>query len=150
LFAERDKADQFVFRFKKPANTSGATNRPSAGEEAAIMKNYYGNTHILNADLKELNSNNGNRLRYHYYNADHTYQEMGRVGEGTGPLQLGVWFWDAKGNNCMLHEYPIDERANVVCHDYVVSRPLNVMQTQQTGQRKGTKFMIVPGHVYIP
>src|SRR5262249_10240963 len=86
-FAERDAADQFVFRFKKPANASAATKRPTPAQEQAIMKNYYKNTHILNADLTKLNSDNGNRIRYHYYNADHTYQEMGRVGEGVGPLQ---------------------------------------------------------------
>jgi predicted methyltransferase len=149
-FAARDKTDQFVLRFKKPANASGATKRPSAAQEAEIMKNYYGNTHILNADLTSENSGTGDRLRYHYYMPDHTYQEMGRVGEGPGPLQEGTWFWSAKGNNCMLHEFPLDERGNVVCHDYVVSRPLNEMQTQQTGARKGTKFKIVPGHVYIP
>jgi predicted methyltransferase len=149
-FAQQDATDQFVFRFKKPATASGATKRPTPAQEAEIMKNYYGNTHILNADLTALNGDNGNRIRYHYYNADHTYQEMGRVGEGPGPLQEGVWFWDAKGNNCMLHEYPLDERGNTVCHDYVHARPLNVMETQETGARKGTKFMIVPGHVRIP
>ncbi len=149
-FAVRDKADQFVLRFKKPASAPAATKRPSPAQEAEIMKNYYGNTHILNADLTGENSGTGDRLRYHYYMPDHTYQEMGRVGEGPGPLQEGTWFWSAAGYNCMLHEYPLDERGNVVCHDYVVSRPLNVMQTQETGARKGTKFKIIPGHVYIP
>lgn len=149
-FAARDKADQFVLRFKKPLTAPGATKRPTKAQEFAIMHNYYGNTHILNADLTGLNTGSGDRLRYHYYNADHTYQEMGRVGEGPGPLQAGKWFWDAKGNNCMLHQYPLDERAQVVCHDYVVDRPLNVMMTHPSGPRKGTKFMIVPGHVVVP
>ena len=150
-FVDRDSADQFVFRFKKPVNAPAATKRPTPQQEAAIMKNYYGNTHILRADLTVLNTGNGNRLRYHYYNADHTYQEMGRVGEGVGPLQEGTWWWSAKGNNCMLHQYPIDERGNLVCHDYVIARPIGQLSDEYPDRAdKGAKMNIVPGHVRIP
>ena len=144
-----DKSDQFVLRFRKPRNAPNTDKRPSKAQEDAIMKNYYGNTVVLNPQSKAANDK-GERTRTSFYNADHTYQEFGRMSDGPGPMQMGTWWWDADGHNCELHQFPIDERSNVVCHDYVIDRPLNVMMTHPSGQRKGTKFMIVPGHVHIP
>lgn len=116
LSKDRDKMDQYVLRFRKPANAPDTSKRPTAAEEAAIMKMYYGNTFIGRADMTALDTRTGNRIRYHYYSPDHTYQEFGRVGEGPGPMQSGTWYWDADGHNCQLHQFPLDERANVVCH----------------------------------
>jgi predicted methyltransferase len=101
-----DGVDQYVMRFKKPANASGATLRPKNDPLAG----YYGNTEISNAFSKGTVS--GNRPRYDLYNADGTYEEMGM----TNPLQEGTWYWDAAGHNCEIHQYPATQRNFIVCH----------------------------------
>jgi hypothetical protein len=92
----------------------------------------------------------GDRLRYSYFNPDHTYQEMGRVGEGPGPMQSGTWYWDADGHNCEIHQYPIDERQNIVCHvDETPGRRVGVVE-KQNPDGTGRPTEIVMGHVYVP
>jgi predicted methyltransferase len=144
--AEHDVNDQFLLRFKKPANASAADKRPSKAQEDAIMKNYYGNTVVLNPQSKAANSK-GQRTRTSFYNADHTYQEFGRLADGPGPMQMGTWWWDNAGHNCELHQFPIDERSNVVCHTDVFAREIGVVGGQ-TQDGSGQKQMIVKGHVY--
>ena len=51
-----------------------------------------------------------------FYHADGTYEEFGPPNSGNNPLQQGTWFWDAAGHNCMIHEYPYNQRDEVVCH----------------------------------
>jgi predicted methyltransferase len=141
----RDKTDQFILRFKKPANAPNTDKRPTKAQEDAILKNYYGNTLILNPQSKAV-SDNGQRTRTSYYNADHTYQEFGRLADGPGPMQAGTWWWDADGHNCELHQFPIDERSNVVCHIDVIPREIGVL-AGQTAEGGGQKTTIVKGHI---
>ena len=144
-YAQRDKNDQYVFRFKKPLNASSATKRPTAAQEANIMETLYGNTYLGNYHVTGI-SPKGERLRAAFYNPDHTYQEMGKVGEGPGPLQFGTWWWDAQGHNCELHQYPIDERGNVVCHLPKIRRPLNTeWHADEAGGYATNK--IITGHI---
>ena len=106
--AQRDKNDQFLLRFRKPANAPNTDHRPK-GEDP--LKNYYGNTIIHGVAAKEGVTvkdgriiagamkgvtPEGARVRYSYFNADGTYEEFGRIDEGPGPMQSGVWFWDAE------------------------------------------------------
>lgn len=142
--ANRDAADQFLMRFKKPTDASPGTKRPK--NENAIMKNYYGNTMVVGVDLDKGMSSTGDRIRTVYYNKDHTYQEFGRLDEGPGPMQMGTWFWDAEGHNCQLHQFPIDERSNIVCHIDVFARPVGVVRDQNPGGG-GKKVEIVKGHI---
>ena len=149
LYAVRDKNDQFAMRFKKPMAGPNTDKRPSPAEEAAIMKNYYGNTFIGRADMTALDTKTGNRTRFHYYSPDHSYQEFGRLGEGPGPMQAGVWFWDADGHNCQLHQYPLDERANTVCHVDVqpdAGFPFDVLSDGLYGNSKA-KVTFKKGHI---
>ena len=149
-FATRDAADQFLFRFKKPVNAPSADKRPTTAQEAEIMKAYYGNTFIARVGMKKANPLTGERLRHHFYNPDHTYQEFGRLSDGPGAFQGGTWYWDADGHNCMLHQYPADERQNVVCHTDVVltsKLPLNVITDGRYGGHPA-KLMLAKGHVY--
>jgi predicted methyltransferase len=101
-----DGIDQYVLRFKKPANASNETLRPKADPFAG----YYGNTEIGNYLSKGTVS--GNRPRYDLYNADGTYEEMGM----TNPLQEGIQYWDAAGHNCEIHQFPATQRNFIVCH----------------------------------
>jgi predicted methyltransferase len=143
-YPQRDKTDQYLLRFKKPVSASNATMRPSAAREAEVMKSLYGNTYLGNYTVNGISSK-GERLRIAFYNPDHTYQEMGKVGDGPGPMQLGTWWWDAKGHNCELHQYPIDERSNVVCHLAKVPEPVNVEWKGENGGYATNK--IIPGHI---
>ena len=144
--ATRDKADTFLLRFRKPANAPNTDKRPSKAQEDAIMKNYYGNTVVLNPQSKAANDK-GERTRTSFYNADHTYQEFGRMSDGPGPMQMGTWWWGADGHNCELHQFPIDERSNVVCHTDVFAREIGAIGGQRT-DGSGQKQMIVKGHVF--
>ena len=140
-----DRSDQYVLRFKKPANAANTDKRPTKAQEDTVMKNWYGNTMIFNVGV--VGNVSGRRIRHTFYNEDHTYQEFGPKGSGPGPMQSGTWFWDAEGNNCMLHQYPIDERALIVCHTDVVPRPLSVVISDRTDAAGPIKIEMVPGHV---
>jgi predicted methyltransferase len=142
-WAQQDKTDRYLLRFKKPANANPGDKRPK--DENAVMGNYYGNTQILGVGMKSVTPD-GNRIRHVFYNPDHTYEEFGRVGEGVAPMQAGTWFWDALGYNCMIHQFPIDERANLVCHEDIVSHPIGVVEDQKSGA-SAIKVEIVKGWV---
>jgi predicted methyltransferase len=165
IASERDGMVQYLLRFRKPPTAPATDKRPTAAQEHAIMDVYYGNTifhgvsdpnGIVVKDGKVVSgvivgiSPKGERLRYSYFNPDHTYQEMGRVGEGPGPMQSGIWYWDADGHNCEIHQYPIDERQNIVCHvDETPGRHIGVVE-KQNPDGTGRPTEIVKGHVYVP
>ncbi len=92
----------YLLRFKKPANASAETKRPKTDLLAA----FYGNT-SHNSALK-------GRARWVSYHKDGTFEEYGN--EPTWEQQ-GTWFWDAAGRNCMLKEFPQNERGSVICHN---------------------------------
>jgi predicted methyltransferase len=130
--------DKFVFKFRKPANMTG-DKRPPKG----TMNGYFGNTQVVNEGSDSAGGANGPRERREQYSADGTYQEFGHVGMGPAPMQAGRYFWDAAGHNCQLHEYPIDERGNVVCHDYIQAhKPGDVWGAQGNGR----PHKLVAGH----
>jgi predicted methyltransferase len=141
-WADGDRADHYVLRFKKPANAPNTDKRPK--NELAIMKNYYGNTFEFN--IGATGKKSGARVRFTYYNSDHTYQEFGRVGDGPGPMQAGTWWWDADGHNCMLHQFPTDERGNVVCHTDMVARALDTVVDDHTAGAGDVKIGMVRGY----
>ena len=65
-------------------------------------------------------------------------------------MQSGVWFWDADGNNCELHQFPLDERGTVVCHTDDYPRPIGVVQDHNPdGSVDARRTEIVKGHVRI-
>jgi predicted methyltransferase len=108
----KNKADQFILRFKKPAKASAATQRPGPN----AMTGYYGNTAI--------STPNTPAPRWMYYNKDWSYLEMGDPdapqSDHAGDVQIGTYYWDAAGHNCMIHQYPAEERGFVVCHTAIV------------------------------
>jgi predicted methyltransferase len=107
---------QFVLRFKKPANASAETKRPKDMKQG--MENYFGNTRHsgISRDIQ----------RWVHYHADGTFQEYGNT---PAYEQIGTWFWDSDGMNCMLKEYPDVERGSVICHDYsaAVNKPVDTV-----------------------
>lgn len=103
-------ADEFVLRFRKPLTAVG-DKRP--GPHA--MDGLFGNTTALNPGARGKVTNE--RERRHFYHPDGTYEEFGAPDTGNNPWQMGTWFWDAAGHNCMIHQYPYDQRGEVVCHD---------------------------------
>jgi hypothetical protein len=105
------------------------------------MKNYYGNTYIYN--LGEENE------RHHFYYPDGRYQEFGNTG---AMLQEGLYYWDADGHNCQLHQYPANQRALVVCHSFI-ARELNVVGQQDNGYDPPQGLHpteIIPGYHALP
>ena len=124
------------------SNANAADKRPKGADP---MANYYGNTFVFNAGAP--GKYPGARVRHTFYNRDGTYEEMGFVGQGPGPLQEGTWFWDADGHNCQLHEFPLDERANVVCHAHVAHAIGKVELETPAGGGTPSKVVIVPGQV---
>src|SRR5262249_33750343 len=108
-----DIEDYFIYRFKKPENAPNTDMRPPHG----AMDGYYGNTVRMNAGKS--GNVSGTRERRHFYHPDGAYQEFGADGTGNNPMQSGLWYWDAAGHNCMLHQYPSNQRQQVVCHDTV-------------------------------
>ena len=93
--------DRFILRFKKPLNAPRDL-RPAKG----VISGYFGNT-----------SHSGVHSpvqRWVFYHPDGTYQEWGTTG---AVEQHGLWYWDAAGRNCMLHQFPAEDRGAIVCHD---------------------------------
>ncbi len=139
---QRDKADQFVIRFKKPTNASAETQRPKNDP----LKNYYGNTYVYN--IGSGGDVSGERPRHHFYHPDGTYQELGEIGKGPGPLQEGWVYWDADGHNCQVHQFPMDERPTVVCHA-LVALEIGQKTMQDNGGGAGPKpVTLLKGHVF--
>ncbi len=131
------RPDRFLLRFKKPATATGDQRPP-----ANTMKNYYGNTYIYNLGEET--------ERHHFYYPDGRYQEFGANGKAM--VQEGTWYWDADGHNCQLHQYPADQRGEVVCHSFV-ARELNVVGQQDNGYDPplgAHATEIIPGYHALP
>ena len=130
-----DKTDQFILRFKKPSNASVATQRPPAH----AMDGFFGNT-----------SHSGigtDSQRWVFYHADGTYQEFGNSGTR---VQEGTWYWDAAGHNCMLHQFPADERGFIVCHATSTFKKAGETYTQDNGGGEQRPYTIEAGYHYPP
>ncbi len=89
-----------AYRFRKPASAPG--DRRPKGDP---IKNWYGNTFTLGPTTE--------RFRTIFHHPDGTYQEF-----GMNDMQSGSWFWAADGRNCMLHQFPSEQRGFVTCHQY--------------------------------
>jgi predicted methyltransferase len=122
--AANDKADQFLLRFKKPANAA-----PDKRLKASAMTGYFGNTYNLGA-------------RTIWFNKDGTYQEF-----GANDTQEGTWFFDADGNSCQLHEFPPAQRALTFCHAFAPNRKPGDKWTN-TANGRSSEVSLLPGHVY--
>jgi predicted methyltransferase len=129
-----DKTDQFAFRFKKPANVANTDKRPKDDP----LTNWYGNTFIF--------SLGDPTARYNFYHADHTYEEYGNTGT---KVQQGTWYWDAAGHNCMIHQFPLQERGFIVCHTDAVKREVGPVTMWDNGGGP-VKVQVVKGYVYPP
>lgn len=136
--------DEYIFRFKKPLDTPNTDKRPSPGSFAS----YYGNTAAGNYGA--IGNVTGKRERRVFYHADGTYQEFGAPNTGNNPMQSGTFFWDADGHNCMLHQYPTDQRSYVVCHETQVNRHVGDRWTQDNGDGPGSlPYALLPGYQYF-
>jgi hypothetical protein len=106
------------------------------------MDGYYGNTSHSGVGTPT--------PRWVFYNPDGTYLEMGEPGaEAAGrgdDTQVGTWYWDAAGHNCMIHQWPAEERGFVVCHNSVSpgKKPGDVWSPPGTDR----KFTIEAGRHY--
>jgi len=96
----RTIGNQVAYRFKKPATAVG-DKRPKGDP----LKTWYGNTFTLGTLTER------NRTIFHH--PDGTYHEF-----GMNDMQSGYSFWAADGRNCMLHQFPIEQRGFVTCHQY--------------------------------
>ena len=147
LASVRDKNDQYLFRFVKPLTAPATTKRPTQAEVDTLMGTLYGNTNIGNVDVKPGVSATGQRLRTSFFYKNHAYQEFGRLGEGAGPMQAGVVYYDAEGHRCELHQFPIDERSGVVCGAPPPARPIGI-SSRKNPDGTVTRSAILPGHVH--
>lgn len=144
--ATKDSADQFLLRFKKPANAPSTDKRP-AGDGLA---GYYGNTEVMNRGHVDATPQQERRMFYH---ANGTYQEFG-PSVSLAPMQAGLWYWDAAGHNCMLHQYPAAQRGFIVCHSVPVGHNVGDAWDEApggtgpigTGQQKPTPFTVLKGY----
>ena len=110
------KEDTFLLRFRKPLNASGETKRPKTD----VMTGFYGNTSI---------SGGGSPTERHvFYHPDGTYQEF-----GAHDMQAGLWYWDAAGHNCMIHQFPVEQRQFIVCHSTASNKKVGDHWTQDNG-----------------
>ena len=87
-------------RYRKPANAP-ADKRPKGDP----LKAWYGNTFTLGTLTER------NRTIFHH--PDGTYHEF-----GMNDMQSGYSYWAADGRNCMLHQFPPEQRGFVTCHQY--------------------------------
>jgi predicted methyltransferase len=131
IFQMHDMTDQFVLRFKKPLTATGDKRPP-----ANAFDGFYDNTVILGTTVK----------RWMIYHKDLTYQEFGLTGT---KVQHGTWYWDAMGHNCMLHQYPADENAFVVCHASQTGKKVGDSWMEDNGGGQ-SPFKLVKGNVYPP
>jgi hypothetical protein len=133
--------DQYVMRFKKPMNAPNTDKRPPKD----AMDGYFGNTNIMNRGTVDASPRQERRMFYH---ADGTYQEFGPA-VSRSPMQSGTWYWDAAGHNCMLHQYPLDQRGFVVCHSTALYKKVGDNWTQEPaggGNGPGTPLTIIKGY----
>ncbi len=129
-----DKTDQFIFRFKKPANASAATHRPPAD----AMNGFYGNTSQSGGDPAKDPTH-----RWVFYHANGDYEEYGISGS---LVQQGTWFWDAAGHNCMIHQFPAPERQGIVCHATATYKKAGDTYTQDNGGDRPRPYALTPGY----
>ncbi len=127
--AMHDKTDEFAFRFKKPAGAIEPT-RPKKDP----LTNYYENTYIYNMGPGE---------RHHFYHADTTYQEFGK-----DDMQAGYFFWDAKGQFCIVHQFPILQRQYNFCANDINYHEINEKWVTSRPGRGTTNQTLLKGHVY--
>ena len=135
VFQMHDKTDQFVLRFRKLASAPRADKRPPAN----AMNGYFGNTQY---------SSKGNLAleRHVFYQADGSFIEYGP--QDLGPILAGLWFWDAAGHNCMIHQYPDDWRNVTVCHDMALfKKPGDTWQIDGFEIGRPGTYSLGPGQV---
>jgi predicted methyltransferase len=114
LDAEKHDGDRVSLRFKKPPTAVG-DKRPKDDP----LRNYYGNTYLVNADAPDF-------TRYNFYTPDHVYTEFAK-----GDYRVGTWFWDAQGRFCIVHEYPHALRRYIFCNPNTKYRQVgDVWQTK--------------------
>ncbi len=126
----RDKTDQIVLRFKKPAGAL-ADARPKDDP----VKNYYENTYVYNTGPAE---------RHHFYHANGTYEEFGK-----DDMQQGWWFWDAAGHWCMVHQTPVPQRQYDFCAPDIANHQVGEKWTVYRTWRGTTEQTLLKGHVYF-
>ena len=129
----RGKTDQFVLRFKKPANAANTDKRPPKNG----MSGYYGNTVRTGGGAEDFTR------RWVSYHPDGTYNEFGVSGAA---VQSGKYYWDAEGHNCMIHQYPITERQGVVCHETAINKKAGDHWTQNNGNGVDRPYRLEPGY----
>ena len=117
----RGKTDQFVLRFRKPANASPQTKRPPRG----AMDGYFGHSQESGMGDKS--------HRWVNYYADGNYDEYGISGT---LVQQGTWYWDAAGHNCMIHQFPAPERQGIVCHETAINKRAGETWTLNPGDTR--------------
>jgi predicted methyltransferase len=129
-----DKTDQFILRFKKPANASPETHRPPAN----AMNGFYGNTSQSGGDPAKDPTH-----RWVFYHPNGTYEEYGISGS---LVQQGEWYWDAAGHNCMIHQFPGPERQGIVCHATATFKKAGDVYTQDNGGSTPRPYALTPGY----
>jgi len=123
--------DSFVLRFKKPADAP-AIDKHRMDQLMAI---YFGNTFVSGSTKQ--------RAGTIFYHEDHTYQEF-----NGDHMTNGIWFIDADGNNCMMHQ---TERAGgegtTACRPAVVIKKLGEV-VQQPVDGASIPVSLMKGYVY--
>jgi predicted methyltransferase len=137
------EAVRFLLRFKKPVNAANTDRRPGKG----AMDGYFGNTSVMNMGLQEAPPREERR---HFYHADGSYQEFGltnpKFPNRGDQFQEGLWFWDVAGHNCMLHQFPADERGFVVCHAATPFKKAGDRWSElRNGTPPATDMVMLPG-----
>ena len=102
------------------------------------MKPYFGNTFVLGTPAE--------RFRTIFYHPDHSYQEF-----GMHDMQSATWWFDADGQNCMLHEFPPNQRGLVICHPFEKAHrapPIGRPFFEQGGGGARTVVSVVRGYQY--
>jgi hypothetical protein len=133
-------------RYRKPGS-SARDRRPKSDP----LKAWYGNTFTVGT-LTE-------RTRTIFHHADGTYQEF-----GAADMQSGITFWAADGRNCMLRQFPVEQRGYVTCREYPTTGVKKVGEMWVEGGPNhlvpykegdpppatglGTIVGLIPGYVY--
>jgi predicted methyltransferase len=125
-------ADRFLLRFKKPADAP----KDKRDEYTKYMTTLFGNSWISTYGTPG--------ERHHFYHADGTYEELGKLGT---QLQEGRWYVEANGLTCLMHQYPAPERGYTICS----LRGQHKVGDTWVGKnaRGDTTFIIKPGIVYL-
>ncbi len=123
-----DESDKYVMRFKKPAGAP-SDNRPKQDPLAGL----YGNTYVGAQGLPT--------ERRVFYHENGTYQEFGH-----NDMQAGTVFWNADGNNCMLHQFPAEQRNFVVCHPRP-ARKLGDSWTSTNAVGETSTYTVLKGNI---